>query len=48
MIFERKIRNSGGFLNLKDFAIFESKNDLFFEFERYGNLSWGKNDEFFL
>ena len=40
-----KIANS---FNLKDFAIFESKNDLFFEFERYGNLSWGKNDEFFL
>ena len=30
-------------LKLKDFAIFEPKNDLFFEIERYGNLSLGKN-----
>ena len=28
---------------LIEFAIFEPKNDLFFEFERFGNLSWGKN-----
>ena len=27
----------------KENAIFDPKNDLFFEFERYGNLSWGKN-----
>ena len=31
---------------LKEFAISEAKNDLFFEFERFGNLSWGKNDWF--
>ena len=26
-------------MKLKEFAIFEPKNDLFFEFERYGNRS---------
>ena len=31
----------------KEFAIFLWKNDLFFIFERFGNLSWRKNDDFF-